>query len=225
MFSGAVLILLGMIVAATSTTIAQVSPQDEDLTLTTSVHSWEVPSGVRNRFHVRASVVSVTLSNSIVQEHRRTLLCYRDQSSPLARKGDLTVQLWMVWGSHSCSRHYLWVHLVTKVHDSRTDSFVVGTQYIKSNLSWQIPLILQAYSCLFVMVFVFFIPESPRWLMAKGREDEALTFLIKYHGDGNPSSPLVELEMEECRAAMVQLARDNRPWWDCEPGFYGWFPE
>ena len=39
-----------------------------------------------------------------------------------------------------------------------TDASSVGTNYINSNLSWQIPLILQAYSCLFVMALVFFIP-------------------------------------------------------------------
>ena len=53
-----------------------------------------------------------------------------------------------------------------------------GTNYIDSDYSWRIPLILQAFSCIIVIVSVFFIPESPRWLMANGREDEAVAVRV-----------------------------------------------
>lgn len=90
-----------------------------------------------------------------------------------------------------------------------------GCNYIDSNLAWQIPVILQAFACVIAMVGVFFIPESPRFLMANGREDEAIELLVKYHGNGDPRSKLVALEVEEMRAGIRQDGADKR-WWDCE---------
>jgi hypothetical protein len=90
-----------------------------------------------------------------------------------------------------------------------------GCNFIDSNLSWQIPLILQAFACTIVMVSVFFIPESPRFLMANGRQEEAHAFLVKYHGNGDASSKLVELEIAEMREGIRQDGID-KTWWDCE---------
>jgi MFS family permease len=90
-----------------------------------------------------------------------------------------------------------------------------ATNSINSNLSWQIPLILQAFACCIVLVGVFFIPESPRYLMANGREDEAVAFLAKFHGGGNPNSKLVALEIEEMKEN-IKLDGIDKRWWDCE---------
>ena len=80
-----------------------------------------------------------------------------------------------------------------------------GTNYLDSEWSWRVPLMLQAAACLFVMVAVFFLPESPRFLMANGREEEAKAFLIKYHGNNDPNSALVRLEIEEMQEQMKTL--------------------
>ena len=55
-----------------------------------------------------------------------------------------------------------------------------GTNYLTSDLSWQVPLILQAVAAGAVCVMIWWCPESPRWMMAQGREDEAYAFLVKY---------------------------------------------
>lgn len=91
-----------------------------------------------------------------------------------------------------------------------------GTNYIESDYSWRVPLILQAFACLIVMAAVFFLPESPRFLMANGREEEAIAFLVKYHGNGDPNSRLVRLEVEEMREGIKQDGIDKR-WWDYRP--------
>ena len=90
-----------------------------------------------------------------------------------------------------------------------------GCNSIASNLSWQLPLILQAFACVIVCCAVFFIPESPRFLMANGREDEAIAFLVRFHGNRDPSSKLVQLEIEEMREGISQEGID-KTWWDCE---------
>lgn len=93
-----------------------------------------------------------------------------------------------------------------------------GTNNIDGNLSWQLPLIFQAFACLFVMVGVFFIPESPRWLMTQGRESEAIEFLVKYHGNNNRESRIVLLEIQEMREGIRQDGID-KVWWDYRPLF------
>jgi hypothetical protein len=37
----------------------------------------------------------------------------------------------------------------------------------------------QGIPCIIVVLFVFFLPESPRWLMSRGKEEEALRILAK----------------------------------------------
>ncbi|KAK5164270.1 uncharacterized protein LTR77_009964 [Saxophila tyrrhenica] len=66
-----------------------------------------------------------------------------------------------------------------------------------SSWSWRTPVAIQAASSIFQIVMMFFIPESPRWLVANNRTDEARHILVKYHGEGCESSPLVNLELAE----------------------------
>ncbi|KAK4156655.1 general substrate transporter [Chaetomidium leptoderma] len=91
-----------------------------------------------------------------------------------------------------------------------------GCNYMGNDYAWRVPLILQSFTCVIVMVSVFFIPESPRFLVANGKEDEALAFLVKYHGNGDPNSALVRLEIEEMRDGIRQDGID-KTWWDYRP--------
>lgn len=63
-------------------------------------------------------------------------------------------------------------------------------------------------------------PESPRWLIAKGRNEEALAILTKYHGFGNPNSKIVQLEYAEYCGSIATDGADSR-WWDFLPIFQG----
>jgi sugar porter (SP) family MFS transporter len=53
-----------------------------------------------------------------------------------------------------------------------------GFYYLaSSSVSWRCPLALQIPFSLTVMAFIFTLPESPRWLLKKGRTDEAREIL------------------------------------------------
>jgi hypothetical protein len=56
------------------------------------------------------------------------------------------------------------------------------------------------------LLFIYFLPESPRWLIAHGRQSEARKILVKYHGGGDENSPLVEFEMREIETAITREA-------------------
>ena len=63
------------------------------------------------------------------------------------------------------------------------------------------------------MVLVLFFPESPRWLIAHDRREEALAIFAKYHGDGDEQSPIVQLQYHEI-VEQLNLTRNENPWWD-----------
>ena len=48
-----------------------------------------------------------------------------------------------------------------------------------------------------ILVFVWFIPESPRWLFVNHKRSQAVAVLTKYHGYGDPDSAWVKLEVSE----------------------------
>ena len=48
-------------------------------------------------------------------------------------------------------------------------------------------------------MFIYWVPESPRWLIFKGRNEEALNMLAYYHADGDVSNATVQFEYKEIR--------------------------
>jgi len=78
-----------------------------------------------------------------------------------------------------------------------------GTFRINDNWSWRIPSALQGLPSVIQVCLIWFVPESPRWLVGKGREDEALSTLAYYHADGDENDPLVRYEFEEIKAAIA----------------------
>jgi MFS family permease len=92
---------------------------------------------------------------------------------------------------------------------------VFGTNSLTSDWAWRIPSFLQLAPSLLQIVFVFLLPESPRWLISHGRVEEAEAILVKYHAEGNPESEFVKGEIEQIRATIqLEAEASNRNWLD-----------
>ncbi|KAL4766768.1 general substrate transporter [Aspergillus nidulans var. acristatus] len=79
----------------------------------------------------------------------------------------------------------------------------LGTLTIESDWSWRLPSLLQAICSIIIVIGVWFMPESPRWLINKGRNEEALKVLVKYHAEGDEGDEFVQLEYSEIKAAIT----------------------
>jgi MFS family permease len=88
-----------------------------------------------------------------------------------------------------------------------------ATGPLKTDMSWRLPLIIQVVPSSIVLLGCLFLPESPRWLIANDRYEDARQILAKYHDGGDLDSPLVALEMAEMRDSIRQEASDKR-WYD-----------
>ncbi|KAI0692185.1 general substrate transporter [Cerioporus squamosus] len=89
---------------------------------------------------------------------------------------------------------------------------MVGSQTMNSTWSWRLPLLLQIVPPMIVLSSVWFIPESPRWLISRGRNEEARATMIKYHSsDGKTSNPLIELQLREFKE-MIEVRKMEAVW-------------
>lgn len=73
----------------------------------------------------------------------------------------------------------------------------LGTFSIPNDWSWRLPSLLQMAPAMLQLIFIWFIPESPRWLLSKDRDEEAFDILVKYHAEGDRNDPFVNAEYSE----------------------------
>lgn len=88
-----------------------------------------------------------------------------------------------------------------------------GTFRIDNNWAWRIPSYLQGALALIQIAGVWFLPESPRFLIAKGRHDAAKAMLVKYHGNGVENDAFVKLEFAEMRAVIENEVNSTTNGW------------
>ncbi|WVQ93819.1 hypothetical protein IAU59_000897 [Kwoniella sp. CBS 9459] len=77
-----------------------------------------------------------------------------------------------------------------------------GTFRMNTTWGWRIPSLLQGLPSAIQLALLFFIPESPRWLIDHGKDEQAIRVITKHHCGGNPDDPLLAFEYNEIKEAL-----------------------
>lgn len=80
----------------------------------------------------------------------------------------------------------------------------LGFYFVKNNsVSWRFPLVFQVVLSLTAMVFISFLPESPRWLLKHGREEETREVLAALL-DVEPDSDEINGSIQDMEASLAK---------------------
>lgn len=88
-----------------------------------------------------------------------------------------------------------------------------GSLVYNDNRAWLIPTWCQMVLPAFVVIFAWFLPESPRWLYTHNKRDKAMDFITKYHGLGDQQNAYVTLQVAEFEEYLNFQASEKK-WWD-----------
>ncbi|KAI0427744.1 hexose carrier protein [Xylaria sp. FL1042] len=75
-------------------------------------------------------------------------------------------------------------------------NWVNGLSYVGGPIGWRLPLAIQLLFCAVLLSTVPWLPESPRWLLAHGRQDEASLILADLE-DKSVNDPVIIAERQE----------------------------
>ncbi|KAJ4349572.1 uncharacterized protein N0V89_008188 [Didymosphaeria variabile] len=79
--------------------------------------------------------------------------------------------------------------------------FDYGMSYTSGSIAWRLPIACQMIFAIFVIILVFGLPESPRYLYKHGRSEEALAILCDVY-DSTPDDPKIAKENAEILEAL-----------------------
>jgi len=88
-----------------------------------------------------------------------------------------------------------------------------GALDMGGQISWLLPVWIQLLCSGIICVFCLLLPESPRWLYVNNKTSSAKAMLAKYHGNNNPDSVWVQLQLREYEEFLNMDGADKR-WWD-----------
>ncbi|CAI7567061.1 unnamed protein product [Penicillium glandicola] len=80
----------------------------------------------------------------------------------------------------------------------------LGTNHIQgSSWGWRVPCLLQGIPSICQLVFIWTVPESPRWLISKGKFEQAKKILAYVHAQGDENDALVNVEFDEIQQTIA----------------------
>ncbi|KAL2840529.1 general substrate transporter [Aspergillus pseudoustus] len=74
-----------------------------------------------------------------------------------------------------------------------------GCSYSTGEFQWRFPLAFQCLPALIILIGIFWLPYSPRWLLEQERDDEALAVIKRLHGHKGQDDTLIRAEFHQIR--------------------------
>ncbi|KAJ5433629.1 uncharacterized protein N7458_012785 [Penicillium daleae] len=131
--------------------------------------------------------------------------------------GSMLVIVVPVWQSELAGSAHRGAHVVAEglfVAFGITASQWVGFAFSHlgaSSISWRVPLVIQTPLSMMVMSTIFFMPESPRWLLRRNNVTEAEE-IISLLRNADPRSEIVQREIVTIEASLEILGAMTK--WD-----------
>lgn len=82
----------------------------------------------------------------------------------------------------------------------------LGFSFAPGSVAWRFPLAFQVFFCVIILAFIPFLPESPRWLILKGREDEAREVIAALE-DADVTDHVVENEFLSIKETVMEMSK------------------
>ena len=87
-----------------------------------------------------------------------------------------------------------------------------GCSFIAGPASFRTAWAIQFVPCVFLLVGLMFLPESPRWLAKVGRNDQAIKTLANIQANGDVNDALVVAEWEEITTVLAAEREGQQGW-------------
>jgi hypothetical protein len=88
-----------------------------------------------------------------------------------------------------------------------------GLSFVEGSFAWRFPIAFQLVFSIILISTVPWLPESPRWLLAHGFEEEGIEVLVALEGaDTTPKDEFILTQRDEILEA-VKIERESAPSW------------
>ncbi|RCI03119.1 hypothetical protein CU098_008597 [Rhizopus stolonifer] len=84
-----------------------------------------------------------------------------------------------------------------------------GLHFVGGEFAWRFPLAFQNLFALILIAGTFFLPETPRWLVAHGRDEKAKEVLARLWSEGDVSHPRCVSEYQEIKDGIEAERREG----------------
>ncbi|RDB21956.1 Sugar transporter STL1 [Hypsizygus marmoreus] len=88
-----------------------------------------------------------------------------------------------------------------------------GFSFLEGSIAWRFPIAFQLVFSVILFLTIPWLPESPRWLLAHGYEEEGVNVLVALEGGGVTSKDDFIIDQKEAILEAVRIEKETAPSW------------